>query len=134
MFIAKKSSFVFALALLLASASCGGGGGGANSSPWVGTWLLQSTNGADMSALNLIYTWTESTLHVDAKAYNCTIENDFWSDGKEFLSTVTGGDCPGTVAGAVSSGTISFGEKTMTIHQTEYRGNALSVEDVFTQL
>ncbi|MDH5477624.1 MAG: hypothetical protein OEY50_04785 [Nitrospinota bacterium] len=111
-----------------------GGGGDSKSSPWVGSWLLQTINGRDVSDLRLIYIFTETKLHVDATGYNCTSDNDFSSDGVTFHSVITGGDCPGTVIGKTSSGTIAFEGNSMTIHETEYGGAPSNVLDVFTRM
>ncbi|MDH5639157.1 MAG: hypothetical protein OEZ04_11770 [Nitrospinota bacterium] len=129
----KLASFVV-FVLLLISIGCGGGGGSSSSSPWVGKWLLMSTNGADMTEYNLIYIFTETTLFVDATSLNCTSENDFSSDGATFHSVITGGDCPGTVIGKTSSGTIAFEGNTMTIHETEYGGAPSNILDVFSRI
>ncbi|MDH5510699.1 MAG: hypothetical protein OEZ32_10145 [Nitrospinota bacterium] len=93
-----------------------------------------TTNGADMTAYNLLYTFTETTLFVDATSLHCTSENDFSSDGVTFHSVITGGNCPGTVIGQTSSGTIAFEGNNMTIHETEHGGAASNVLDVFTRI
>ncbi|MDH5638678.1 MAG: hypothetical protein OEZ04_09320 [Nitrospinota bacterium] len=128
------SRLISALAFttLVFMSACGGGGGGSKSSPWVGSWLLQTVNGADVSSLRLIYIFSETTIHVDATAYNCTSDVDFSSDGTTYTSVVTGGDCPGI--GNTSSGTISFEGNSMTIHETEYRGEPIDSLDVFTRM
>jgi len=95
--------------------ACGGGGGGgsASSPAWVGTWLIQSENGVDVSALGVTHTLSEQSASQVIPGV-CARTGTFSVKDGRFTSTITSNDCPGSYIGQVSTGTLTVSGNRLT--------------------
>jgi len=111
----RKLFFIFALLFVI---GCGNSGGGGSSTPaWVGTWLVQSQNGVDVSALNATYTISESSVAF-VIPYVCASTGNLTVTGNNYTSVTQTTDCSGGAVGDVDTGTFSVSGNNLTITST----------------
>lgn len=111
--------------------ACGGGGGSSSSgggspSSWVGSWLVQTENGVDISSLGVTYTITESSVAqvipgVCAATLAVSVNGNLWS------GTVVTTDCAGISPGTKQSGSFSVSGSQLTIVNNYWRTTQICV-------
>jgi len=104
----------FSATILTACGSSGGGGSAASTPEWVGTWLIQTENGTNVSGLGATFTITQSSL-AQVVPNVCALTAALDSSGNNWSIVISSTDCSGTAVGDVETGTFSVSGANLTI-------------------